>query len=131
MRLGGYVLFPRMLDKGRATLAGTNGEYNYACPLDQRLLEFLGLDPDALKQQLATGKGDHEILLWVQQNAKNKRTSAEIAQWSAGQEARTPEGESKAFFEDLKKQAAPHREDITTWFDLLDVDDFGSYGGKP
>ena len=39
VRLGGYALLPRMLDKGRATLAGKNGEYHYACPLDQRLLE--------------------------------------------------------------------------------------------
>ena len=31
-RLGGYALLPRMLDKGRATLAGKNGDYHYACP---------------------------------------------------------------------------------------------------
>ena len=31
---------------------------------------------------------------------------------------------------DLHAQAAPKREDIHTWFDLLDVDDFGSYGGQ-
>ena len=35
VRLGGYAILPRMLDKGRATLAGKNGEYHYACPLDQ------------------------------------------------------------------------------------------------
>ena len=39
-RLGGYVILPRMLDKGRAVVAGKNGEYHYACPLDQRFLEF-------------------------------------------------------------------------------------------
>jgi hypothetical protein len=31
-RLGGFVLLPRILDKGRATLAGKNGEYNYNSP---------------------------------------------------------------------------------------------------
>ena len=36
VRLGGYVILPRMLDKGRATVAGKNGEYHYACPLDRR-----------------------------------------------------------------------------------------------
>ena len=25
----------------------------------------------------------------------------------------------------------PNRTDIANWFDLLDVDDFASYGGKP
>jgi hypothetical protein len=30
VRLGGFVILARMLDKGRATLAEKNGEYNYA-----------------------------------------------------------------------------------------------------
>src|SRR5438552_4454115 len=89
-RLGGYVILPRMLDKGRATLAGRNGEYHYNCPLDQRILSFLGLDAEALKQQLTTGKGDGEILEWIQQNAKNKHSDAEIQVWSNHQENRAP-----------------------------------------
>src|SRR5512136_2532223 len=81
VRLGGYVILPRMLDKGRATLAGKNGEYNYACPLDQRFLEFVGLDAGALKKQLAVGKGDREILAWVQSHAKHRRADSEIQVW--------------------------------------------------
>ena len=46
MRLGGDAILPRLLDKGRAAIAGTNGEYNYACPLDQNFLEFAGVDPE-------------------------------------------------------------------------------------
>jgi hypothetical protein len=61
-RLGGFVLLPRILDKGRATLAKKNGEYNYNSPTDQHLVRFLGLDLDALLKKLATGKGDGEIL---------------------------------------------------------------------
>ncbi len=64
VRLGGYVILPRMLDKGRATNAGKNGEYNYACPLDQRFLEFVGIDPKALKKQLK--KSDTEVLAWIE-----------------------------------------------------------------
>src|SRR3954468_24696970 len=80
-RLGGYALLPRMLDKGRAAIAGKDGEYHYACPLDQRILEFLGIDPEALKKQLATGKGDGEILAWIEANKKHSRNPWEIAQW--------------------------------------------------
>ena len=29
VRLGGFVILARMLDRGRATLAKKNGEYNY------------------------------------------------------------------------------------------------------
>lgn len=131
VRLGGYAILPRMLDKGRATIAGKNGEYHYACPMDQRLLDFLGLDPEALKKELAAGHGDGEILEWIQKNAKRHPTDSEIAAWSAQAEQRVPSDvESREYFHDIHRKAAPKREDIATWFDLLDVDDYVSFGGK-
>lgn len=131
VRLGGYAVLPRMLDKGRATVAGTQGEYHYACPMDMRLIEFLGIEPGALKKQLAAGKGDGEVLEWIQKNAKHKRTEPEIVAWTAWQEQRAPsDSESRQYFNQLHSKAAPKREDISTWFDLLDVDDFISYGGQ-
>ena len=131
VRLGGFVILPRMLDKGRATIAGRNGEYIYACPLDGRFLEFAGVDPKALKKELASGKGDREILEWVKTSAKHKRTDAEIAAWSVYAECRVPaDPESRGYFNGLHAKVAPKREDIATWFDLLDVDDYVSFGGK-
>src|SRR5207247_4969979 len=59
-RLGGYALLPRMLDKGLATLAGKQGEYHFNCPLDQRFLNFTGIDPKQLLAELKKGKGDSE-----------------------------------------------------------------------
>jgi hypothetical protein len=129
VRLGGYVILPRMLDKGRATLAGNNGEYNYACPLDQRFLEFAGLDPKALKKELK--KSDTEVLEWINQHAKHKRSAPEILAWSAWQEQRAPDNpDSREYFNGLHKTTAPKRTDIVTWFDLLDLDDYVSFGGK-
>src|SRR5437762_10246442 len=72
VRLGGYVILPRMLDKGRATINGQNGEFHYNCPLDQHVIDFIGLDPEASKEQLKLDKGDGEILEWINANAKNK-----------------------------------------------------------
>jgi hypothetical protein len=130
VRLGGYVLLPRLLDKGRATIAGTNGEYHYNCPLDRRFFEFTGISAAALKQQLARGRGDGEILAWIQKHARPGRTAAEIALWSAWQEQRAPmDVESRIFFNKLHANAGPTREDIATWFDLLDLDDYVSFGG--
>jgi hypothetical protein len=131
VRLGGYALLPRMLDKGRASVIGKVGEYHYNCPLDQRFTSFAGIDAEALKKELAAGKGDGEILEWITAKAKNKHTDSEIAAWSAQQEQRAPsDTESRAFFNDLHTKTAPKREDISTWADLLDVDDYVSYGGK-
>jgi hypothetical protein len=120
-----------MLDKGRATIAGTQGEYHYNCPMDQRFTEFAGIAADALKKQLASGKGDGEILAWIQKTGRNKRTDGEIATWSSQGEQRAPsDTESREYFNGLHSKAAPKREDIATWFDLLDVDDYVSFGGK-
>ncbi len=131
VRLGGYAILPRMLDKGRATIAGKNGEYHYDCPTDQRFLEFVGINAEALKKELAAGKGDGEILEWIQNNAKHKRNEAEIASWSRYVENRAPaDTDSRAYFSELHSKAAPKREDITSWFELLDVDDYVSFGGK-
>jgi hypothetical protein len=129
VRLGGYVILPRMLDKGRATIAGKNGEYHFACPLDQRFLEFAGIDAKSLKKQLK--KSDTEVLEWIHKHAKHKRTAPEILAWSAWQEQRAPDNpDSREYFNGLHKVAAPKRTDIVTWFDLLDLDDFVSFGGK-
>ena len=94
-RLGGYALLPRMLDKGRADIAGTTGEFHYDCPLDQHILNFLGIDAAALREELATGKGDGEILEWINANAKHKRTPWEIQQWSDYMGARGPDSDAE------------------------------------
>ena len=131
VRLGGYVILPRMLDKGRATINGKNGEYHFACPLDQRFLDYAGIDAEAIKKELAAGKGDGEILEWIEKNARNKRSEPEVTAWSQYAEQRVPtDVESRKFFNDLHEKAAPKREDVNCWFDLLDLDDYVSFGGK-
>jgi hypothetical protein len=132
VRLGGYCVLPRMLDKGRATINGKNGDYHYNCPLDQYFTAFVGIDADALKEQLAAGKGDGEILEWIQANAKTPRREDEIAAWTAYMDQRAPGNmDSRDYFHSTHSQLASKREDIVSWFDLLDLDDFVSYGGKP
>ena len=130
-RLGGYALLPRMLDKGRAELLGKNGDYHFACPLDQNILSFVGIDPAALKAELAAGKGDGEILEWIEANAQHERSAFEIAQWSAWRDQVVPtDVEGREFFNGLHKGAGPKRGDIATWADVLDLDDYVSFGGK-
>ncbi len=47
-------------------------------------------------------------------------------------EQRAPaDTESREFFHGMHGKIAPKREDIATWFDLLDLDDYVSFGGKP
>ncbi len=131
-RLGGYVILPRMLDKGRADIAAKNGEYHYNCSLDQHFVNFVGIDPITMREQLAAGKGDGEILNWIDETAQQKRTPWEIEQWSEYMLRRGPESdaETRAYFGDMLGKISQTREDIRTWGDLLDLDDYVSFGGK-
>ena len=131
-RLGGYVILPRMLDKCRATIAGKNGEYHYDCQLDLHFLEFLGIEAAALKAEIATGKGDGEILDWVNTTAKHKRSAWEIEQWSDFRIKRGPDSDAETyqFFGKQLGKIAKGREDVHTWMDLLDLDDHVSFGGR-
>lgn len=132
VRLGGYVILPRCLDKGRADIAGKLGEFHFNCPLDQRFLSFVGISAEALKQQLAQDKGDQEILDWINANAKHKPSPWEIAAWSCYREKEVPSNvEFREFLQKTHSELASKREDISTLFDLLDLDDYVSFGGKP
>ncbi len=130
VRLGGFVTLPRILDKCRATLAATNGEYNYNCPLDRHFFDFTGLDANAFKTKAGTGASDAEMLDWVLANTKLH--PAQIRAWSEWMTERTPSDvDGREFFHEVHRRIAPTRADVATWFDLLDVDDFASFGGKP
>lgn len=127
------MLLPRLLDKGRATIAGKNGEFNFDAPIDQHIIHFLGIDPAALREQLATGQGDGEILAWINANAQHQHTPWEIEQWSDYMTRRGPESDAETlgFFLERLGSFSKTREDIHTWFDLLDLDDLVTFGGKP
>ena len=132
VRLGGYVILARILDKGRATLANKAGEYKYDSGMDQHWLRFAGIEADALKAKLAEGLSDGEILNWIQENAAHKRQPWEIHQWSSYFNERGPDSdeETLGFFTEMLTNKTKTREDVKTWFDLLDLDDHVTFGGK-
>jgi hypothetical protein len=123
---------PAFSTKAARPSAGKNGEYNYNSPTDQHLVRVLGLDLEALSKELATGKADGEILEWVHAYAKTPHTAWEIEAWSAHMEKRGPDSDAETLsgFAEYVGQHSKTREDIKTWFDALDLDDFVSVGGK-
>lgn len=128
VKLGGYVILPRMLDKGRAELNGTAGEYHFACPLDERFLDFAGLQAEDVRLLLKEGKSDTDVLAWVRKNSK--RDELEIFTWSEYQLRRGPyDNEGRQHFNETIEKLGPSRDDISTFFDLLDLDDYVSFGG--
>jgi hypothetical protein len=67
--LGGFAGAARCIDKCRATLLGWQGEYVYACPMDQRFLTAAGIGANELKSFVATGASDDEISRWIHEHA--------------------------------------------------------------
>jgi hypothetical protein len=130
-RLGGYVHFPRLLDKARAVAAGRGGEFHYNCPFDQQFFAFTGINHKAFMTQVKSGKTDSQLLAFVRSKGR-KRTNSEIVAWSAWMETWTPTlPDVRAFFNDVHRKNAAHRDDIATWFDWIELDDYVTYGGKP
>lgn len=127
MRLGGYVLMARMIDKGRATINGTNGEFHFDCPVDNMLFSFKGVKGEDVRQVLASGASDEEILAWFNAHGTPK-TEAEIKAWSAGSEAVSLYDDPKKrewFSEECRRLGLdPAR---TTLFTYLETDDRQSF----
>ncbi|HEY9744698.1 MAG TPA: DUF5069 domain-containing protein [Oculatellaceae cyanobacterium] len=123
--LGGYVLAARILDKCRADLNGTNGEYNFNCPLDRRFFEFTGIDADEFKAFVATGASDEEVGEWIQKHAKQAER-IEVVKWNNNLRYMTirdlPE-ETQLFFEDYIPKVIPKGRVIYHWFDVFDIEE--------
>lgn len=124
-KLAGYVLAARALDKCRAELCGTQGEYHYACPLDSQFLEFAGIDPEDFKKAVAEGRSDEEMENWIREHAKND-SKEEVIQWNNKlRDLRLSEldMELQTFLEDYIDEFIPKGRVIYHWFDVYDIEE--------
>ena len=129
VRLGGYAILPRVLDKARATLAGTNGDYKFNNPLDNVLFAFAGVTAEACLAQAKSGAGDFEMLHWF--NSRTKKAPHEIAAWSAWTETFVENDvETREWLAGRIQTMDARRTDIGSLFDYLDLDDYLSFGGQ-
>ena len=129
VQLGGYVHLPRLLDKARASIAGKAGEFTYNCPLDQHFFRFTGINHEAMLAEIKKGVSDSEMLAWVRSHTT--RLPAEVAAWSLWMRTHAPGGtQGHEWFSEVIKAVGAGRDDGFGFFDLLDLDDYVSYGGK-
>jgi len=83
-------------------------------------------------KELATGKGDGEILEWVQSHSKTPRAPWEIEAWSAFMEKRGPDSDAETLvmFTEYVVRFSKTREDVKIWFEAIELDDYATFGGK-
>ncbi|MEK7475439.1 MAG: DUF5069 domain-containing protein [Candidatus Coatesbacteria bacterium] len=104
-QLGGYVWLPRLIDKARAKLANSLGEYIYNCGSDQHFFSFTGLAADAFLEAVRTSPDDAGVLAWVKAHAQ-PHSDAEIAAFNTSFAARGPDTPG-----------------AKTWFQAIDADE--------
>ena len=123
-KLLGVVQLARAIDKGIATANGLNGEYNFDCPMDKGLFEFLGLDGNALLDVIKNAQSESEIEAYVKPFV-DKKSPQELEHFNEEflSHGPAPGSDAEKYFMTLRGEVAPDRTDVSTWPDLLDLDE--------
>ncbi len=127
VRIGGYVILARAIDKGRSTLNSANGEYHFDCPLDNFLFGFKGVKGEDVKKLLADGASDEAVAEWLDANGTPK-TAEEVKAWGDQTEAFNPytvPDKKEWFVEECTKVGIDPAN--STLFDMLEADDKASF----
>jgi hypothetical protein len=123
-RLNGIDHLKRMIDKAKAHNAGTFGEYRYNCPMDQMLLDHLGLDSALFASIVERLDTDPAIYAELEKRVPAALAPEAKLRFNALYEAAAPDTpEKQAYFDSLLQSIAPGRKDIKTWVRLLDLDE--------
>lgn len=123
--LGGYVIAARTLDKCRAMLNGTPGEYNFGHYMDTLFLSFSGISAENFRAFVATGATDEDVADWIQLNAKQK-DPLEVVLWNNQCRFATPKDMPEPFqlfMEDYIARNVPKHRPVYHVFDIFDLEE--------
>lgn len=123
---GGFVYFPRMLDKIRKQARGElRDDYlqNLGTGFDGRMCRFLHVDYAALKAYVLTGASDEEALAWCRSHGRALAEEDAVV-WNGFAAKRGWNDEAKAILDKYKAEAGmADRADIRTFFDFFEADE--------
>jgi hypothetical protein len=121
-RMNDLVHIPRMIDKARAARQNTLGEYIYPCPMDKMMLEFLKVEPDAF-QEKACNDTEESLSNWITLQCQNRPPEDLDVINNKILKARPDNAEKQEYFDEVLKKIDPSRTDITTWVELIDLEE--------
>jgi hypothetical protein len=78
--LGGYPWLPRVIDKCRAYIEGTLGDYIFPCPIDMQLLTEINVTEDEMEAAVRGTTTDKEVLDRLGMPEHNP--DPELAKWA-------------------------------------------------
>ena len=120
----GMVHLARLIDKGRAYVGNTLGEYFYAedSGMDRIALGFLGVSTDEFTVALKTHSTDAEIESWLKDN--HAKTETEIDAFNEKITNMGPENDRyKAMMANMLRKLDAEDSGISTWFAVMELDD--------
>jgi hypothetical protein len=109
-------------DKAKAVADGNVGEYKHDCQMDQGFFEYLSMDPKEFLTIVKGAKSDSEIEAYANTFVAKKDPRA-VEAFNGKWLSAVPSGESLKHFDELRTRIAPNRTDVTSWPDLLDLED--------
>lgn len=126
-RLAGFAIASRAVDKCRASLAGTIGEYRYDCALDNMLFDFKSITSEQFRTAVQASTNYEEVGAWLQANGTAK-TPGEIKAWSDEMEVSSPmkNPEKRASFIQNCSTVCLNPQ-MNSTFDWLEADDRASF----
>lgn len=121
--LDGMKILPRAIDKARAQLAGTLGEYiYYGCGFNLKLFNTLGVTEDEFLDAVRTAPDDDGVLEWIRDYVRpEKQKVEEMNEWVEHNEPQT--AEEKAHFKDELERVDPGNTSARTMTDLIDLEE--------
>jgi hypothetical protein len=91
--------------------------------MDIRLLDFAGLTMDQFTEAVQARSSDQAVADWFVENVV-RHFQAEIDAWNEMMLTRGPDTEEKwDYFRKCLEAVDPRRTDITSWADLLDLEE--------
>lgn len=122
-RLAGIAMFGRTIDKARAHLDGKLGEYIFDCPMDKQLFAALGVDAGVFLGAVRQASTDEGVLAEIKRQWRSP-SAEEISAHNDAIEHWKPKSDAgKQHFAEQRQKLAPNRPDITTWTDLIDIEE--------
>jgi len=121
-KMAGLVHLVRMIDKGRAYKEKKLADYIYPCPLDKIILNFLCVEADTFAN-ITIEKKDEEISNWVKELIKSK-TPNDLVLINKIILEKKPDSEDRLkYYNKIRDEIDPSRSDLTTWVDLMDLEE--------
>ena len=124
LELDGLVMMPRTIDKLRATLpGGVSGGYRVR-GMSLRLLEWLGVEEDAIREAVAQAKTDDDVAAWL----RGRVDTTKYSEFSRRMRERTTDDVDKEVF--YGTYPWMRERGFMRLFDVMEEDDRMTFAGQ-